>query len=102
MIRRPPRSPLFPYTTLFRSLETLDPLGSLVGEVLRIAHGRDRLLQRRGRVGLAVARPQVLEQAGQGHERVSHVGPRSEEHTAELQSQSNLVFRLLLVKNNTT
>src|SRR2546430_4295600 len=62
MIRRPPRSTLFPYTTLFRS---------------------------RG-VGLA--------EEGCGDEGRLHPLPRSEEHTSELQSQSNLVCRLLLEK----
>src|SRR2546430_10268728 len=69
MIRRPPRSTLFPYTTLFRS-----PGGGS-------ARGRARL---RGEVG----DPSV---AGRARE-------RSEEHTSELQSQSNLVCRLLLEK----
>src|SRR2546430_13325307 len=68
MIRRPPRSTLFPYTTLFRSLR-------LVG-----AHADD------GRFEDAV----VLA--------VGDVVHRSEEHTSELQSQSNLVCRLLLEK----
>src|SRR2546430_9171583 len=67
MIRRPPRSTLFPYTTLFRSCGTQP-----------VRH-RERC------VG---ARPR----------RQSPGGPRSEEHTSELQSQSNLVCRLLLEK----
>src|SRR5260370_1215097 len=71
MIRRPPRSTLFPYTTLFRS----DARGSRDG-VRRIEHGRlgDRVDRQRD--GLA----------------------RSEEHTSELQSHLNLVYRLLLEK----
>src|SRR2546427_4599062 len=87
MIRRPPRSTLFPYTTLFRShlvgadLHRLDE-----GRVARLLHSlRDlghhpveRLLLPRGRARRAVE--------------------RSEEHTSELQSQSNLVCRLLLEK----
>src|SRR2546430_11503798 len=68
MIRRPPRSTLFPYTTLFRSRA-------------RLAGGD----QDRG-AGTAGARPQ------------RRVSRRSEEHTSELQSQSNLVCRLLLEK----
>src|SRR5256885_3092971 len=69
MIRRPPRSTLFPYTTLFRSLKTPEEFGSIVlkggadGQVVRLAD---------------VA--------------------RSEEHTSELQSPCNLVCRLLLEK----
>src|SRR2546430_14017911 len=82
MIRRPPRSTLFPYTTLFRS------------EVRRHL-GRTGLPQRK-RHRYAV--PHRLERRGgriaAGH---AHV-PRSEEHTSELQSQSNLVCRLLLEK----
>src|SRR2546430_9094542 len=68
MIRRPPRSTLFPYTTLFRS-----PIDRPHGR----QHAADRLHQP---VGERVRRP------------------RSEEHTSELQSQSNLVCRLLLEK----
>src|SRR5262249_61472011 len=72
MIRRPPRSTLFPYTTLFRSLaHQLGPLGPG-----RARAGGDRV-------------PFVLGAAG---------GERSEEHTSELQSLTNLVCRLLLEK----
>src|SRR2546430_4777824 len=73
MIRRPPRSTLFPYTTLFRSGEA-DPSG--LGP-----HG--------GTGG---------DQERQEGERRAQEIPRSEEHTSELQSQSNLVCRLLLEK----
>src|SRR5258707_9826141 len=72
MIRRPPRSTLFPYTTLFRSIGG-------VGE-----HGRRGVL----RVCLRLALPVLLED--------QH--PRSEEHTSELQSRQYLVCRLLLEK----
>src|SRR2546427_8171108 len=74
MIRRPPRSTLFPYTTLFRSV--LSPLAGSADE--RRDPGVSRPLGPRAEA--------VLE----------HV--RSEEHTSELQSQSNLVCRLLLEK----
>src|SRR5688572_32135698 len=74
MIRRPPRSTLFPYTTLFRS--------------------RDRGGQQRVQQQPAAA----LEPADLQHDNVRRPGPRSEEHTSELQSQSNLVCRLLLEK----
>src|SRR2546430_10197832 len=88
MIRRPPRSTLFPYTTLFRSVEigtgvrigyfdqklgTLDEELSLIDEIRSV------------RADLS---PEVIRQ-------------RSEEHTSELQSQSNLVCRLLLEKKKT-
>src|SRR2546430_7529232 len=78
MIRRPPRSTLFPYTTLFRSqvpafpgAYVAQPAGRGIGELA--AHGAE----------------------GEG-QRVRRL--RSEEHTSELQSQSNLVCRLLLEK----
>src|SRR5260221_13072490 len=79
MIRRPPRSTLFPYTTLFRSLHffpALQRLGLLLHGGLQRGNGR-----------LAVA--------GEGK---AH--GRSEEHTSELQSHSELVCRLLLEKKN--
>src|SRR2546430_5647618 len=72
MIRRPPRSTLFPYTTLFRSRER---------------HRRDRA------GGFSAGR-------GPPHQGSSRFANRSEEHTSELQSQSNLVCRLLLEKKN--
>src|SRR2546430_3906943 len=85
MIRRPPRSTLFPYTTLFRSK-------LVVGVCLqRVGYSR-----RRRRV-LSAAWVAVEPHAGErGHE--FQLGFRSEEHTSELQSQSNLVCRLLLEK----
>src|SRR2546427_5861361 len=76
MIRRPPRSTLFPYTTLFRS-ERGD--GRLRDAVMR-------------RVGRQIHRRQIDDQC------VVRRVDRSEEHTSELQSQSNLVCRLLLEK----
>src|SRR2546427_9087035 len=80
MIRRPPRSTLFPYTTLFRSPATATRRGKVACEG-----------SRRRRVD-ALARAPLDWVAGKG------VDPRSEEHTSELQSQSNLVCRLLLEK----
>src|SRR2546430_9432741 len=75
MIRRPPRSTLFPYTTLFRShglfhqhFRHLAPVGGICGP------------------------------RAEGSQAQRASGPRSEEHTSELQSQSNLVCRLLLEK----
>src|ERR1041385_9291563 len=67
MIRRPPRSTLFPYTTLFRSIS-------------------DDWEERREF----------------GRRRIGHYGPRSEEHTSELQSRLHLVCRLLLEKKKNT
>src|SRR2546427_9534170 len=91
MIRRPPRSTLFPYTTLFRSE---------LGERHRDRGGgrtdRDAEPSQPARIHLPVAdRPAVsIERESHGERR----DPRSEEHTSELQSQSNLVCRLLLEK----
>src|SRR2546430_3938078 len=81
MIRRPPRSTLFPYTPLFRSAGTLEDV------VRAVAANRRRLLAHR-----AVA-PRLVATARCARSRL-----RSEEHTSELQSQSNLVCRLLLEK----
>src|SRR2546430_10104796 len=91
MIRRPPRSTLFPYTTLFRSsLWTLRPLPGCG------TSGRDRRASHQA-CTCGIAR----EPAGPARGRaIPHV--RSEEHTSELQSQSNLVCRLLLEKKNNT
>src|SRR5256885_9604767 len=72
MIRRPPRSTLFPYTTLFRSLGFLVHL--LNGQIFAFVYMA------------------LFERLGAGGE------PRSEEHTSELQSPCNLVCRLLLEK----
>src|SRR2546430_13450164 len=80
MIRRPPRSTLFPYTTLFRSLR-LD--GDV--EVRRRLVGDDE--------------PRPSRQRDRANDALPHAAAhRSEEHTSELQSQSNLVCRLLLEK----
>src|SRR2546430_11810088 len=79
MIRRPPRSTLFPYTTLFRSLAAVRGAGGPRGDL------------RRGwldRAGGGVTGPRAAR--ARAH--------RSEEHMSELQSQSNLVCRLLLEK----
>src|SRR2546430_10854217 len=88
MIRRPPRSTLFPYTTLFRS-----PRLRRVPEDHR--HRGAALPPDRGELARLFA-PQGRGQEADGRERRG--GPRSEEHTSELQSQSNLVCRLLLEK----
>src|SRR5256884_6557106 len=77
MIRRPPRSTLFPYTTLFRSLDVLVPM---LDQTIELA-------------GVSGARRVVLGMAHRGRLNV-----RSEEHTSELQSRLHLVCRLLLEK----
>src|SRR2546430_7462757 len=77
MIRRPPRSTLFPYTTLFRSL---------FSDTAKLPY--DGRLEEYGLFGSGLNSLQYAARA------------RSEEHTSELQSQSNLVCRLLLEKKN--
>src|SRR5688572_32026140 len=93
MIQRPPRSTLFPYTTLFRSVR----LGNLNANNQQ--KGVDSLI----RTDLeSLARHRAISDAallGGDEDLVSAVeAARSEEHTSELQSQSNLVCRLLLEK----
>src|SRR3712207_8363276 len=85
MIRRPPRSTLFPYTTLFRSL--LDAGGHR-------GDGLEQGLQSRPQ-GLRHVRACLLVEGGRG-------ALRSEEHTSELQSRQYLVCRLLLEKKKKT
>src|SRR5260370_31148255 len=88
MIRRPPRSTLFPYTTLFRSQRLGD------------ARGVPRLRRTEGsRPGTLDARAHRLPQLdGRPGDTRSTIELRSEEHTSELQSHLNLVCRLLLEK----
>src|SRR2546430_13633423 len=92
MIRRPPRSTLFPYTTLFRS-ETIAELFLFLRRF-----SRERLQVDRDRPAIFVGEPRgVLDDFG--HRAADKIEiRRSEEHTSELQSQSNLVCRLLLEK----
>src|SRR5688572_30904972 len=85
MIRRPPRSTLFPYTTLFRSARFIDRIGKGIRGAPRDALIAD--VTSEGQRGAAFGLRQSLDTIG-----------RSEEHTSELQSQSNLVCRLLLEK----
>src|SRR3989454_2810569 len=86
MIRRPPRSTLFPYTTLFRS--AVCPIG-MFPELAEIQRFGQRVLETDPAVRIR-CRCQLL------YRRLAH--NRSEEHTSELQSPCNLVCRLLLEK----
>src|SRR5438034_8636188 len=95
MIRRPPRSTLFPYTTLFRSHMLIKQRVAALGRVGEV--GPD------GAVGEQeeVARHHYGRHGEDHHERLHQHAPaeqRSEEHTSELQSHSDLVCRLLLEK----
>src|SRR2546422_4608581 len=84
MIRRPPRSTLFPYTTLFRSpARNFEPQ-----QVVRDAEGRASREQDNEQAGSDLVREAVFPGGGE----------RSEEHTSELQSRLHLVCRLLLEK----
>src|SRR5260370_23347274 len=98
MIRPPPRSTLFPYTTLFRSVNT----GIGLPSTYRLPVTTYGIVVAT-HVWLAVvvpARRSIMSMPGPLPDTVSHVN-RSEEHTSELQSPLNMVFRLLLVKINT-
>src|SRR3712207_7475064 len=98
MIRRPPRSTLFPYTTLFRSQDDVD------------ADGDDGQADHRGAAQPVDDQPLDEERRQRGDEdpdehggeEADRLGERSEEHTSELQSRPYLVCRLLLEKKKKT
>src|SRR3712207_8320117 len=96
MIRRPPRSTLFPYTTLFRSSDEAGLAGTVVPPSIGKPAPRYRHLRRRHWRG---GQPFLLADVYLD-ERLSP--KRSEEHTSELQSRQYLVCRLLLEKKNST
>src|SRR3712207_7187661 len=89
MIRRPPRSTLFPYTTLFRSCRTRRDGATVVNVWLTAASSRSQT-SRRGAFATLL----------RSHRVVPSERYRSEEHTSELQSRQYLVCRLLLEKKN--
>src|SRR2546430_12097761 len=102
MIRRPPRSTLFPYTTLFRSCKnfagTLGPCTCLAGR-------SGKVVSRLPVSFSSAAAKQPIQKMRDGSTvrlRKIAVLERSEEHTSELQSQSNLVCRLLLEKKKSS
>src|SRR5688572_31638753 len=86
MIRRPPRSTLFPYTTLFRSLKMANVTAK--DFVMDLGSGDGRMI---------ITAARTFKANGLGVD-IDPKLVRSEEHTSELQSQSNLVCRLLLEK----
>src|SRR5256885_12076143 len=90
MIRRPPRSTLFPYTTLFRSVASLLVLG-------QPAHGL-KLFEYSGASYKKAGKRKELQGCLWSQAMLIHRQGRSEEHTSELQSPCNLVCRLLLEK----
>src|SRR5688572_32345061 len=93
MLRRPPRSTLFPYTTLFRSTGLLVRAPGC-NPLLIDTCGGFELPRQLARIGQPIG---GLHDVVVTHQHMDHIG-RSEEHTSELQSQSNLVCRLLLEK----
>src|SRR2546422_5549625 len=102
MIRRPPRSTLFPYTTLFRSLRQRE--GAAFGELKQGDKRRQHIHQRRlwsPPDGVAPAERLALGEQRLDPRRRGGT-TRSEEHTSELQSRLHLVCRLLLEKKKTT
>src|SRR3712207_8217823 len=97
MLRRPPRSTLFPYTTLFRSVRPRQPDADVYADVVQDAAWRVLTPTRlavldHDLVGALAAWPGVL----------GELAGRSEEHTSELQSRQYLVCRLLLEKKKRT
>src|SRR2546425_7768651 len=100
MIRRPPRSTLFPYTTLFRSDVFLHELWE------RLAGHVDHHLLHHGVATAGISGRAAGNDIDPDRRRVGGLGPiqylRSEEHTSELQSLAYLVCRLLLEKKNKT
>src|SRR3712207_7593740 len=97
MIRRPPRSTLFPYTTLFRSV--VGRVQVQANDVPDLLHKLrvSRQLEALGAMRLDAEQMQVAL-----HRALGHAARRSEEHTSELQSRQYLVCRLLLEKKNYT
>src|SRR5690606_41428440 len=93
--RRPPRSTLFPYTTLFRSIATLLSIPTFASITVSPSHlmfGQAKMHQHYQR---------TVQVRNNGNQTVNiNMSGRSEEHTSELQSRENLVCRLLLEKKN--
>src|SRR5688572_32286028 len=99
MIRRPPRSTLFPYTTLFRSRFRIDDSGEHLADLSRAfdpdqpSGGREATVNE---LGIIISHRLIG--LISGNVALQNRDDRSEEHTSELQTQSNLVCRLLLEK----
>src|SRR3712207_7286546 len=100
MIRRPPRSTLFPYTTLFRSGHVEVGRDLALGEAVEVGQ-RQRLLLDRGQELQRLPHPlDVVPLSDAVPDPIDLGVGRSEEHTSELQSRQYLVCRLLLEKKN--
>src|SRR2546422_7876634 len=93
MIRRPPRSTLFPYTTLFRSMRHA---------AKRLAEGGKRLVREQKKYQEAEGLQKTAQMLTSSGKKMDEHYDRSEEHTSELQSRLHLVCRLLLEKKKTT
>src|SRR3712207_7505570 len=93
MIRRPPRSTLFPYTTLFRSMDASDE--RFVAKTTVLIENVEHHVEEEEQEWF----PKVREALGRNQ--LQEIGERSEEHTSELQSRQYLVCRLLLEKKKT-
>src|SRR3712207_7294087 len=94
MIRRPPRSTLFPYTTLFRSVEMAHQVAEVFTEVIVApAYDDGAVAVLSGKKNLRILVVESYRRGGMESRRI-----RSEEHTSELQSRQYLVCRLLLEK----
>src|SRR5256885_12258487 len=101
MIRRPPRSTLFPYTTLFRSVATLglvvaEVFGGILGRSVALLNDAVHNLSDVPALGISYLAMRWAERPADGEKTYGY--HRSEEHTSELQSPCNLVCRLLLEK----
>src|SRR3989454_2792967 len=101
MIRRPPRSTLFPYTTLFRS-KIADNSGARSALVIRVLGGSKRRYGGLGDVVVVTIKDAIptgqIKKGEVVRAVIVRTAKRSEEHTSELQSPCNLVCRLLLEK----
>src|SRR3712207_8904089 len=92
MIRRPPRSTLFPYTTLFRSALGGDDTGGIIWH--------PSIINGAAQYGLYLSKDNMLIDTDKGVQKPQDQDLRSEEHTSELQSRQYLVCRLLLEKKH--
>src|SRR5689334_24010516 len=100
MIRRPPRSTLFPYTTLFRSDDETGWKNCIEGlkQILPLAEKKGVIIHMELLNSKVDHKDQMCDRSTWGVELCKRINSRSEEHTSELQSQFHLVCRLLLEK----